>query len=120
MRLPAAIFVLFASLTAAATPARAEPGCLSSAESHAAVASGLAEPFAAVRRHVEVSEGGEIIRARLCEIEGRLAYALTVLRRNGQVVGMTVDAQDPTRGAGGPHPRPFRNERREIAAPAQR
>jgi uncharacterized membrane protein YkoI len=89
------------------------PTCLSARDSRTAVEQGRASPLAVVKRNAERSTGGEMLRARLCSAEeGRLVYLLTMLRRDGQVVTLQVEA----RGGGTRHveTRPPRLERRDT------
>lgn len=92
--------------------------CLTPREARSAVAEGRALAFAPVKRSAESSSGGEVLRARLCEIEGRLAYVLTLLRHGGQVITMIVDAGNGATGSTRPGPRPSRPERRGDGAPS--
>lgn len=109
---------LFAAAVLATAPARADgPACMSPAEARAAVLQGRALRFSAVKRSVESTIAGEILRARLCEIDGHLSYSLTVLKRDGQVVSVLVDAVSGTRGPAETGVRAPRIERRPVPAP---
>lgn len=89
--------ILLALVAMGATPAaaadRSPRACLTKTEQRAAVAShraislGRAIEFA--HKH---GRRGEVLRARLCHYNGRLAYMLTLLARNGRVTHVTIDA----------------------------
>lgn len=65
--------------------------CLSRQEQRARVAARAAIPL---RKAVRSVKGrGDLIRARLCEREGRLLYLLTILGRGGKVFRVAVDAR---------------------------
>jgi hypothetical protein len=89
-------------------------GCLATREARAAVRSGHALDFARVKAEVERATGSEVLRAQLCRQDGRLVYALTVLRFDGQVMAMVVDALDGAQGAA--EARPSWLDRRQSAA----
>jgi hypothetical protein len=66
-----------------------------------------------VKRSVERAHAAEVLRAQLCEADGRLAYVLTLLRRDGQVVAVSVDAlSGGSRPAATPQPG---SDRRALA-----
>ncbi len=68
--------------------------CLSEADLREAVAEKrVIAPFAAIRAAREVIPRAEIQRASLCRHDDKLVYRLTALRRDGQFVQVTVDAQ---------------------------
>jgi len=75
----------------AGEPAAAQ--CLSPAEQRAAVRSGAAVRPGVIRRAVP----GELLNLQLCRQGGRLVYRATVIRPNGAVRTMTIDA-----GSGAP------------------
>jgi len=83
-------------LAAVLTPAEAQERrqCLTRAEQRAAIVEGQAIPLAAARRMLR--HRGELVRARLCHVSGRLIYLLTVLPRDGKVQRVTVDATNGT------------------------
>jgi len=67
--------------------------CLSKTEQRAEVAAQRAIPLAqAIRAAHAHGRHGEVLGARLCRHDNRLAYVLTLLSRNGKVVRATVDA----------------------------
>ncbi|MBI5113052.1 MAG: hypothetical protein HZA68_13880 [Rhodovulum sp.] len=89
---------------AAATPGAATPAsgaeamggspglrCLSRAEQRTRSAANTVVPLAKAAEAVKARRG-ELLRARLCEQNGRLVYILTVLPRGGKLVRATVDA----------------------------
>lgn len=96
-RHPAILLALLtASLVAGGPSAVAADAssCLSARDTRAAVEQGRATPLAVVKRNVERSTGGDMLRARLCVVErDRLVYVLTVLRRDGQVVTLQVESR---------------------------
>ncbi|RAI30302.1 hypothetical protein CH338_27965, partial [Rhodoplanes elegans] len=76
---------------AGAAAAPAGPRCLTRAEQRARTAAKQVVPLAKAASAVKARHG-ELLRARLCEQNGRLVYMLTVLPRGGKVVRATVDA----------------------------
>jgi uncharacterized membrane protein YkoI len=90
---PARLFLTSCLLIVMLAPAiAAEPGrCLSPAERRAKIASHDVIPLAKAIRAVKVRRV-EVVRANLCERDGRLVYLLTVLPRDGNVMRATVDA----------------------------
>ncbi|RAI31959.1 PepSY domain-containing protein [Rhodoplanes serenus] len=84
---------------AAATPATGAEAavgsaglrCLSRAEQRTRSAANTVVPLAKAAEAVKARRG-ELLRARLCEQNGRLVYILTVLPRGGKLVRATVDA----------------------------
>jgi uncharacterized membrane protein YkoI len=80
-------------LAAAAAPALADgrSRCLSPEERRAKIASHAVITLSKAIRALKVAHR-ELIRASLCEHEGRLVYMLTVLGRDGKVARATVDA----------------------------
>jgi uncharacterized membrane protein YkoI len=64
--------------------------CLTRNEQKAKAATHAVIPLSRAMRAVRPQ--GEIIRARLCEHDGRLVYLLTVLERDGKVARAKVDA----------------------------
>lgn len=78
----------------AVQPVRSGEGCLSAADMREAVAEKrVIAPVAAIRAAREAFPRAEIQRATLCKQESGLVYVLTALRRDGQFVQVTVDAQ---------------------------
>lgn len=70
------------------TPAHAED-CLSQAEARQAVASGKAASLSLLRSALP----GEIVSAALCPGEQGLVYRVSVLRADGTVERITIDAR---------------------------
>jgi uncharacterized membrane protein YkoI len=67
--------------------------CLTKAEQRAAVAANQAIPLTqAIKILREHRKYSEVVRARLCRHDGKLAYVLTLLGRSGKVVSATIDA----------------------------
>lgn len=67
--------------------------CLTKAEQRAAVAEKRAIPLAkAMQNRRAKGHFAELVRARLCQRDGRLVYTLTLLGRSGRVISETVDA----------------------------
>lgn len=83
-------------------PAAAAQGgrCLNPEERRAKIAARAVIPLAKAIRAAKVARR-EVVRAGLCEQEGRLVYVLTVLRRDGKVTRVRVDAGNGTVLAGG-------------------
>ncbi|MDC7788681.1 hypothetical protein PQJ75_11795 [Rhodoplanes sp. TEM] len=65
--------------------------CLTRAEQRSRTAAKQVVPLARAAKAVKARHG-ELLRARLCEQNGRLVYLLTVLPRGGKLVRATVDA----------------------------
>ncbi len=88
------LMTLIGGLVAAPALAASAPhrACLSKAEQRAAVASHRALPLARVVKQRRRGHGSELVRARLCHHGEGLVYVLTLLRRNGKVSRVTVDA----------------------------
>lgn len=95
---------LMLMLTAPAAPAHAPPvvpiqqsaapACMTPGEARAAIARGkLANPLPALRALARRSQA-EPLRSRLCRMDERFVYEMTMLRRDGKVVRVFVDAQD--------------------------
>jgi len=108
----------------AASGARAQDGrpetveCLTMAETRAAVRAHEAIDLQVVQAAIQRATGAEVLRARLCRIDGRLTYTLTLLHRNGQVGAVLVDATSGTAGEEVPLPAPRLD--RPRAAPQTR
>jgi uncharacterized membrane protein YkoI len=82
---------LVAPVLSADTPSL--ESCLTKAEQRAAVAANQAMPLTqAIKVMREHRKYSEVVRARLCRIDGKLAYVLTLLGRSGKVVNATIDA----------------------------
>jgi uncharacterized membrane protein YkoI len=88
--------MLLAGLLALATTAPsfgADVGyCLNRVEVRAAVSSGKAVKLTVAVRSAKARLGGEVLRVKLCQGANGLVYLLTVLRRDGKVMHVTVDA----------------------------
>ncbi|MDP2357156.1 MAG: hypothetical protein Q8M31_13995 [Beijerinckiaceae bacterium] len=73
---------------------RAVTACMTPAEARAAIARHkLANPLPALRSAARRAQA-EPLRSRLCRMDDRLVYEMTMLRRDGKVVRVFVDAQD--------------------------
>lgn len=88
--------VFAAAFFAAADAARCEEGvgmeCFSTAQARGKIAEhGLGEPFAAMRAGAE-RLGGEAIGAKLCRGAKEFVYEVSVLKRDGRVVKITIGA----------------------------
>ena len=66
----------------------APAACLTSAAAQDAVAGGRVLRFADVKRHIS----GDIVKADLCNANGKLAYVVTVLLSDGMVKRVALDA----------------------------
>ena len=67
--------------------------CLNKLEQRAAVAAHRAIALAdAIRILRERGKRSDMVRAQLCQRDGRLVYVLTMLARNGTVTSAAVDA----------------------------
>ena len=95
--LPARLTVIAGLVLAAATPAVAaeRDRCLTPEERRAKIASHQVVPLAKAMRTLKVRRA-EVVRASLCERDGKLVYVLTVLPRDGKVARVTVDAGNGT------------------------
>ncbi|MBX9759661.1 MAG: hypothetical protein K2Y29_12880 [Beijerinckiaceae bacterium] len=68
--------------------------CLPPSEARAAIARNkLANPLPALRSIAQRGRA-EPLRSRLCRMDERFVYEMTMLRRDGKVVRVLVDAQD--------------------------
>jgi uncharacterized membrane protein YkoI len=67
-------------------------GCLSQDEVHGAVNAGEAIAPAMASRHAREAAPGDLVRMRLCREDGILRYLITVLKRDGRVARVTVEA----------------------------
>lgn len=67
-------------------------GCLSQEEVHEAVNAQEAIAPAMASRHARDAAPGDLVRVRLCREDGILRYLITVLKRDGRVARVTVEA----------------------------
>jgi len=68
-------------------------GCLSSKEARSAVQNGEAVSLSKMVKRIQQATGGEILPTpQLCDMGGRLVYMVKVLRPDGSVETLTVDA----------------------------
>ena len=68
--------------------------CLSPSETRTAVQERkLADPFAMLRNAARTA-GGEPLRSRLCRWDDKYVYEMALLRRDGKVVRIYLDAVD--------------------------
>jgi len=75
------------------TASYAADSCLDKAEQRDAVASRRAVPLASAIRSVQANgRHAELVRAELCQQDGRLVYVLTLLGQSGKVTRATIDA----------------------------
>lgn len=92
----AALFLVAMSLDAPVVPVTVVDSvpnaCLSAEETHDAVGARLAVAPTMAHRHAREAVAGEILRMRLCRIDGALVYQVTVLRRDGRVARVSVEA----------------------------
>ncbi|MBN9020921.1 MAG: hypothetical protein J0H08_02240 [Rhizobiales bacterium] len=73
-------------------PALAQ-GCLSAKETRSAVQNGQAESLSKMVKRIQKATGGEILPTpELCNDGGRLVYRVKVLRPDGSVETLAVDA----------------------------
>jgi len=83
------VLALAALLVTSAIPGAATAAsCLSPEEQRAAIRSGAAARPGVVRKTVP----GELLNLKLCERGGRLVYLATVMRPNGTIRTMVLDA----------------------------
>lgn len=66
--------------------------CLSADEMHDAVAARNAVQPTVAHRRAREAEAGDILRMRLCRDDGVLHYHVTVLKRDGRVARVTIEA----------------------------
>jgi uncharacterized membrane protein YkoI len=95
-RLPA-VLILALTLAATSLPGSADmalaQGCLSSREARSAVQSGQAAPLSKMLKQIKAATGGEILPTpQLCNSGGQLVYIVKVLKPDGQVEKLTVNA----------------------------
>ena len=68
-------------------------GCLSSKEARSAVQNGHAVSLSKMVKRIQKATGGEILPTpQLCKMAEHLVYLVKVLRPDGQVETLTVDA----------------------------
>jgi uncharacterized membrane protein YkoI len=83
---------LAASLLAS-SEGRPDASCLSSGDALEAVtARQVVEPTAALGRAREAVPDADVLRAALCRGPDALVYRITVLRHDGRLIRVTVDA----------------------------
>jgi len=81
-------------LSAEAPAARPAFSCVAAAEARAAIVRHkLADPSSALRAMARRAQA-EPLRSRLCRMEEQFVYEMALLRRDGKVVRVYVDAQD--------------------------
>jgi uncharacterized membrane protein YkoI len=86
------VAALAAGSAFAALPANAQ-GCLSAKQTRSAVQSGDAVSLSRMVKTIQQATGGEILPTpQLCDNGGRLVYIVKVLRPDGSVETLTVDA----------------------------
>jgi uncharacterized membrane protein YkoI len=68
-------------------------GCMSSKEARSAVQNGQAVSLSKMVKRIQQATGGEILPTpQLCNSGGQLVYVVKVLKPDGQVETLTVDA----------------------------
>lgn len=94
MIVAASLFV--ATLTGPALPVAridsAPNACLTADEMHSAVNANEAVAPALAHRRAREAAQGDILRMRLCREDGVLMYLVTVLKRDGRVARVTIEA----------------------------
>ena len=92
LALAATLALPFAGGMLAVEPALAD-GCFSAKETRSAVQSGQAVSLSRMVKRIQQETGGEILPTpQLCDRGGRLVYMVRVLRPDGSVQALTVDA----------------------------
>ena len=92
LALAAAVVLPFAGGGLVSAPALAQ-GCLSAKQTRSAVQSGQAVSLSKMVKNIQRATGGEILPTpQLCDQGGRLVYTVKVLRPDGSVETLTVDA----------------------------
>ncbi len=92
LALAAVVILPFAGSGLVAGPALAQ-GCLSAKQTRSAVQSGQAVSLSKMVKNIQRATGGEILPTpQLCDQGGRLVYMVKVLRPDGSVETLTVDA----------------------------
>lgn len=95
LAIPVAV-ALAAATVFAAPPAQAQ-GCLSAEQTRSAVQRGDAVSLSRMVKTIQRATGGEILPTpQLCDNGGRLVYRVKVLRSDGSVETLTVDAASGT------------------------
>jgi uncharacterized membrane protein YkoI len=93
LRLALAGAALLASEASAFETAALADGCLSAAQTRAAVQNGQVAPLGQILAGVRAAAPGKIVSTpQLCQFGGQYVYQVTVLKGNGQVTRLTVDA----------------------------
>jgi uncharacterized membrane protein YkoI len=94
MVVAAALFAVALSMPAlpVARIDSAPNACLTADEMHGAVNANEAVPPALAHRHAREAAQGDILRMRLCREDGVLMYLVTVLKRDGRVARVTIEA----------------------------
>ncbi len=97
LRRLSAVFALAATLSVAGLFAPEisafAQGCLSSRDARSAVQTGQAVPLSKALKQIKAATGGEILPTpQLCNSGGQLVYIVKVLKPDGQVMTLTVDA----------------------------
>ena len=72
--------------------ASAAATCLSEDQTRQMIDQGKAQHLASIKASVRSVVRGDVIKARLCQYDQRLAYQLTLLSRTGAVSRLVVDA----------------------------
>lgn len=85
--------LLLATLLIPLSAPVAQADCLSQGEMREVVASGaVVAPASATRTAQAQSPGAEVTRVQLCRQGGGYVYEITLLQRDGRLVGVAVDA----------------------------
>jgi uncharacterized membrane protein YkoI len=87
------ILALAAALAGPAFAGTAAADCLSPNQARAAAQQGQIVPMSSLIGSIKAAAGGEILPPpQLCQSGGRYVYIVNVLKPNGQVARLTVDA----------------------------
>jgi uncharacterized membrane protein YkoI len=87
------IVALGMALAASGSAGAAAADCLSPNQARAAAQQGQVQPMSSLIGSIRAAAGGEILPpAQLCQSGGRYVYVVNVLKPNGQVRRITVDA----------------------------
>lgn len=93
LALAALIVLPFAGGTGLVPETALAQGCLSAKEARSAVENGQAVSLSKMVKRIQKATGGEILPTpQLCNNGGRLIYLVKVLRPDGSVETLTVDA----------------------------
>lgn len=93
LALAAALALALPGALALAPGSALAQGCLSSKEARSAVQTGQAVSLSKMVKRIQQATGGEILPTpQLCSMGGRLVYMVKVLRPDGSVETLTVDA----------------------------